>query len=96
MAMCNKKGECGVFIDRSSFYCLLPDRQIFIKLYLSNMLFKFSVADKSDVTYLRLVDVSLKSSLQRVVTAYGNHLKALNLPEEHVCTIRMVCQTDDV
>lgn len=57
---------------------------------------KASVADKSDVTYLRLVDASLKSSLQRVVTTFGSHLRSLNLAEEHVRTIRMVCLTEEI
>ncbi|EGT60212.1 hypothetical protein CAEBREN_19851 [Caenorhabditis brenneri] len=57
---------------------------------------KASVADKSDVTYLRLVDGSLKSSLQRVVTTFGSHLRSLNLAEEHLRTIRMVCLTEEI
>lgn len=57
---------------------------------------KASVADKSDVTFLRIVDASLKSSLQRVVTTFGSHLSSLNLPEEHSRTIRMICLTDEL
>lgn len=57
---------------------------------------KASVADKSDVTFLRLVDASLKSSLQRVVTTFGSHLRSLNLADEHVRTIRMVCLVDEL
>ncbi|CAI5452105.1 unnamed protein product [Caenorhabditis angaria] len=54
-----------------------------------------SIADKSDITYLRIVDSSLQSSLQRVVASFGNHLRSLNLPVENLQTIRLVCQIDD-
>ncbi|KAF1751540.1 hypothetical protein GCK72_018094 [Caenorhabditis remanei] len=56
---------------------------------------KASVADKSDVTFLRIVDASLKSSLQRVVTTFGSHLRSLELADEHIRTIRLVCLNEE-
>ncbi|CAB3398282.1 unnamed protein product [Caenorhabditis bovis] len=55
-----------------------------------------SVADKTDITYLKIVLISLQGSLQRVISAFAVHLKSLNLPEEAKRTIRLVCEIDEL
>ncbi|CAD6186787.1 unnamed protein product [Caenorhabditis auriculariae] len=52
-------------------------------------------SDRGDVTFLRLVHTSLLSSLKRVHSAFGPHLRSLKLSDDDIRTIRLVCQAED-
>ncbi|PIO73550.1 hypothetical protein TELCIR_04475 [Teladorsagia circumcincta] len=52
-----------------------------------------AVPNGCDLT-VKQIDAALQTALIRISGKFGAHLKALNLSNEQLQTIRMVCQSD--